>query len=130
MKFLLLEQKYMEHLDSGLVVDALECLRHELTPLNHQTPRVHELSRYLMVKDSDELRRFSNWEGRGSLSRQKLMDKLQGFLPVSVMLPPRRLQALLNQAVELQKERCPYHNCVHDTGIDGVSLLTDHVCNG
>lgn len=45
------------------------------------------------------------------------------------MLPPRRLQALLCQAVEHQKDRCPYHNSVHDTGLDGVSLLTDHVCS-
>ena len=45
------------------------------------------------------------------------------------MLPPRRLQALLCQAVEFQKERCPYHNSVLNTGLDGVSLLVDHVCS-
>ena len=44
MKFLLLEQKYLEHLEDGRGLEALQCLRHELTPLRHNTPRVHELS--------------------------------------------------------------------------------------
>lgn len=54
---------------------------------------------------------------------------LAAFLPPSVMLPPRRLLTLLNQAVELQKDRCPYHNTKCDNNLDSVSLLIDHVCN-
>lgn len=45
MKFFLLEQKYLEYLEEGRIMDALNCLRHELTPLKHNTERVHELSR-------------------------------------------------------------------------------------
>jgi hypothetical protein len=45
MKFLLLEQKYLEFLEDGRVLDALQVLRYELTPLQHNTARVHELSR-------------------------------------------------------------------------------------
>ena len=45
------------------------------------------------------------------------------YLPPSVMLPPRRLQNLLRQAVELQRERCLYHNTKMDSGMDSVSLL-------
>lgn len=45
------------------------------------------------------------------------------------MLPPRRLQTLLKQAVELQRERCLYHNTKLDSGLDSVSLLLDHTCN-
>ena len=44
MKFLLLEQKYLESLEDGRVFDALHCLRNELTPLKFDTDRVHELS--------------------------------------------------------------------------------------
>ena len=44
MRFLLLEQKYLEFLETGQVLDALHCLRHELTPLKFNTERVHELS--------------------------------------------------------------------------------------
>lgn len=45
------------------------------------------------------------------------------------MLPPRRLQTLLKQALELQRERCLYHNTKLDSGLDSVSLLLDHTCN-
>ena len=51
------------------------------------------------------------------------------YLPPSVMLPPRRLQNLLRQAVELQRERCLYHNTKMDSGMDSVSLLLDHACS-
>lgn len=45
MKFLILEQKYLEYLEDGKVLDALHVLRNELTPLQHNTEKVHELSR-------------------------------------------------------------------------------------
>ena len=51
------------------------------------------------------------------------------FLPASVMLPPHRLRTLLNQAVELQKEKCPYHNTKLEVGIHSFSLLSDHLCS-
>ena len=44
MKFLVLEQKFLEDLEEGKVLDALYCLRNELTPMKHRTERVHELS--------------------------------------------------------------------------------------
>ena len=40
-----------------------------------------------------------------SKTRRLLMDRLQEFLPASIMLPPKRLQTLLNQAAEFQIER-------------------------
>ena len=51
------------------------------------------------------------------------------FLPASVMLPPHRLRTLLNQAVELQKEKCPYHNTKLEVGMHSFSLLSDHLCS-
>lgn len=53
----------------------------------------------------------------------------KAYLPPSVMLPPRRLQNLLRQAVELQRDRCLYHNTKLDSNLDSVSLLIDHVCS-
>ena len=44
----------------------------------------------------------------------------------SVMLPPKRLQQLLTQAVQLQVEKCPFHYLEQD--ISEYSLLTDHIC--
>jgi len=131
MKFLLLEQKYFEYLDEGRTIDALYSLRHEITTLNHNLNRVHELSRYIMCTGSDELRKLSNWEGKGAVSRQKLMDKLQTYLPPHIMLPPRRLRTLLTQSINYQINKCLLHNSINDTSFDSLedaSLLTDHHC--
>lgn len=127
MRFLILEQKYLELLEDGKVLDALHCLRNELSPLKYNTERVHELSSYMMCSDGADLRDTAGWDGKGSVARHKLIDKLQSFLPASIMLPPNRLDTLLNQAVELQKDRCPYHNTYHETW--AVSLLSDHICS-
>ncbi|KTG42308.1 hypothetical protein cypCar_00027565 [Cyprinus carpio] len=129
MKFLLLQQKYLEYLEDGKVLEALQVLRAELTPLKYNTERIHVLSGYLMCSHPDDLRAKAEWEGKGTASRSKLLDKLQTYLPPSVMLPPRRLQTLLRQAVELQRDRCLYHNTKLDSGLDNVSLLIDHVCS-
>ncbi|XP_046898279.1 WD repeat-containing protein 26 [Hypomesus transpacificus] len=129
MKFLLLQQKYLEYLEDGKVLEALHVLRAELTPLKYNTDRIHVLSGYLMCSQSEDLRAKAEWEGTGPASRSKLLDKLQTYLPPSVMLPPRRLQTLLLQAVELQRERCLYHNTKLDSSMDSVSLLLDHTCS-
>lgn len=129
MKFLLLEQKYLEHLEDGRPMDALHVLRHELTPLKYNTKRVHELSGYMMCGSCDDLRVTAQWEGKGKVSRQKLMEKLQFYLPPTVMLPPRRLQTLLGQAIEHQKDRCLYHNAKSDDDLENISLLMDHACS-
>ena len=44
------------------------------------------------------------------------------------MLPPKRLEVLLSQAVELQQERCTYHVKPGKLTLDDISLLKDHVC--
>lgn len=44
MKFLLLQQKYLEFLEDGKVLEALQVLRAELTPLKFNTERIHILS--------------------------------------------------------------------------------------
>lgn len=43
--FLLLEAKYLELLEAGSTLEAVQCLRQELTPLKLDTNRVHQLSR-------------------------------------------------------------------------------------
>lgn len=57
------------------------------------------------------------------------MDRLQTFLPATVMLPPRRLRNLLEQAVEMQTTRCSCHDMAWETNIENVSLLNDHNCS-
>ena len=87
MKFLILEQKYLERLDENNVMEALQCLRTEMSTLNHQTERVHELSRFIMCSTPEELRKLANWEGKGVASRKKLMEKLQSeFFSIFLLL--------------------------------------------
>lgn len=129
MRFLILEQKFLELLDDELSKEGLLCLQTELTPLSHKIARIHELTMFVMAKNRAEFRRQAEFDGKGVTSRRRLMERLQEFLPPEVMLPPHRLLTLLNQSAELQKERCPFHNDLSDNGLDGMSLLVDHVCS-
>ncbi|XP_076464309.1 WD repeat-containing protein 26-like [Babylonia areolata] len=129
MRFLLLEQKYLEFLEDGRTMEAINCLRHQMTPLKYNTERVHTLTTYMMSSSPEGLREMSNWEGKGVESRQKLVEKLQTFLPPSVMLPPRRLLTLLNQAIDQQQARCPFHNTCLDNDPTAICLLNDHQCS-
>lgn len=71
---------------------------------------------------------FGHREGKGTVTRSRLLDRLQAYLPPNVMLPPRRLNSLLKQAVEYQAERCSCHDVAWRTDLDNVSLLMDHDC--
>jgi len=150
MKFLLLEQKYLELLYRGNSIEALKVLQTEITPLKHNQPRTHELSSYLMFSSPEDLVRVTSHQTSNNASnkhlnnhspstrsngftnststngvdgcsstsrsitdlstRRALMDSLQAYLPATIMLPPKRLLTLLNQAAEFQTERCLYHN--------------------
>lgn len=129
MKFIILEQKYLEYLEDGCPLDALHVLRNELTPLQHNITRVHQLSSYMMCSNNHDLYQRAKWEGKGIVSRSHVMERLQAYLPPSVMLPPRRLRSLLTQAVELQTQRCPCHDMGWETNLETVSLLSDHCCS-
>lgn len=129
MKFIILEQKYLEYLEDGCPLDALHVLRNELTPLQHNITRVHQLSSYMMCSNNHDLYQRAKWEGKGIVSRSHVMERLQAYLPPTVMLPPRRLRSLLTQAVELQTQRCPCHDMGWETNLETVSLLSDHCCS-
>lgn len=135
MKFLLLEQKYLEYLEAGRALDALHVLRNELTPLQHHTPRVHQLSSYMMCADNRELYRRTEWAGAGPDTRARVLERVQAHLPARLMLPPARLHALLAQALARQAERCRFHTASLPSVIPpllglspGNSLLQDHIC--
>lgn len=129
MRFLILEQKFLELLEENRVIDALYTLRIELTPMKYNVQRVHELSSLLMCTSTDDLLVRSRWEGKGVVTRQKLVNKLQACLPPTVMLPPDRLGALITQAIEHQKKKCVYHNSQLDKDLESTSILSDHVCS-
>lgn len=80
-----------------------------------------------MCSTAEDLRDQSGWPGASAESRGLLMSQLQQFLPPSVMVPGARLQTLLQQAAELQRRECPFHNTVAESG--GRGLLVDHCCS-
>ncbi|CAG0883506.1 unnamed protein product [Darwinula stevensoni] len=130
MRFLLLEEKFLELAEEHRTVEALNCLRRELSPLGYNTERLHQLASWLMCGGGEELRQSASWSGRGQHSRSHLMEELQAFLPPAIMLPPQRLKTLLDQAIEFQCERCLYHNTSASVqSLPSFTLLTDHVCS-
>lgn len=49
MQFLLRQQRYLECIHDGRILEALNILRQDLTPLDYNTPRIHELSWYVVA---------------------------------------------------------------------------------
>ena len=46
MKFLLLQQKYLECIEDGHEIEALKCLQNEITPLNYNLNKLPIICRY------------------------------------------------------------------------------------
>jgi len=127
-RFVILKQQFLEALEQADINVALRTLRTELAPLSTSAERrrqVHRLASLLMCSCPEDLRKQSGWEGAGEGSRQKLLRDLQGLLPPATLLPERRLQLLLEQALDAQRAACHLHN----TRTPFFSLLEDHKCH-
>lgn len=123
-RFCLLEQHYAELLRRGALADALALLQTRLAPCTvadeSLVPRLHALSAMVLVADHpaavDE-----------AAERRAVLDRVRGEVPASALMPARRLDVLLAQAVQWQLEHCELHN---DAAVDvaAASLLVDHRC--
>ncbi|EIW66565.1 hypothetical protein TREMEDRAFT_34837 [Tremella mesenterica DSM 1558] len=122
-RFLISQQKYLEYLESGNQKRALAVLRSELAPVVKDSEVLHTLSGYMMCMDKDDLYERSNWDGAEKTSRRRLLEQLQVFISPEIMVPSRRLAALLEQARRYQQLSCVYHD---EAGPS--SLYTDHEC--
>jgi hypothetical protein len=87
--------------------------------------------------------------GATGVSRQALLSQLQhnastctrmrdaltprpGYIPSSMMVPPRRMSMLMTQAQAYQRQQCTYHNAPPPGALPGVPgdlLYVDHECN-
>ncbi|XP_031487718.1 WD repeat-containing protein 26 homolog isoform X2 [Nymphaea colorata] len=122
--FLVFEQKFFELLENGDVLDALKTLRMEIAPLCIKKDRVHELAGCII---SPSLCNELVLGNKGLLHRStrfRLLEELQKLLPPAVMVPERRLEYLVEQALTVQRESCIFHNSVDSA----LSLYTDHQC--
>ncbi|KAJ7965033.1 WD repeat-containing protein 26-like [Quillaja saponaria] len=122
--FLILEQKFFELLDGEKVMDALKTLRTEIAPLCINTSRVRELSSCIVSPLHGCLVGSPKKDIARSQSRTKLLEELQKLLPPKIMIPERRLEHLVEQALILQRESCTFHNSLDKE----MSLYTDHHC--
>ncbi|XP_020227448.1 WD repeat-containing protein 26 homolog [Cajanus cajan] len=115
--FLILEQKFFELLNGEKVMEALKTLRMEIAPLCINSSRIRELSSFIVSsspkRDTVRVR-----------SRSNLLEELQKLLPPTVMIPEKRLEHLVEQALILQQEACPFHNSMDKE----MSLYSDHHC--
>ncbi|XP_076903173.1 WD repeat-containing protein 26 homolog [Bidens hawaiensis] len=122
--FIILQQKFFELLDREKLMEALKTLRTEISPLSINSERVRELSFFIL---SPKFRITGVSAGQQSVkpkARSEILEELQNLLPPTVMIPDRRLLQLVEQALDLQREACLFHN----SDVGETSLFTDHQC--
>ncbi|KAL7162935.1 hypothetical protein ACSBR2_039111 [Camellia fascicularis] len=122
--FLILEQKFVELLKVGEYMDALHTLRNDIVPLSINTGRVHELATCIILPSQSVVLGLSSPDNVGADSRSTFLEKLLKLLPAAVMIPERRLEHLVEQALEMQQFNCVFHNTLDNE----LSLLSDHQC--
>ncbi|KAF6147288.1 hypothetical protein GIB67_009771 [Kingdonia uniflora] len=121
---LILEQKFFELLANEKAMDALKTLRTEIAPVCSNKSRLHKLAACIVSPQQCLLLGFSSQDSLSAESRSKLLDKVQKFLPPTVMIPERRLEHLVEQALTVQREACVFHNSLDSS----ISLYSDHRC--
>ncbi|XP_024025983.1 WD repeat-containing protein 26 homolog [Morus notabilis] len=122
--FLILEQKFLELLKIGQYNAALSTLRNELVPLRINISQVHELAASVIAPSKCLTLGLLSQDMDVAKSRSKLLEKLHKLLPASVMIPERRLEHLVEQALDVQRDGCAFHNTLD---VD-ISLYSDHHC--
>ncbi|GAA6029307.1 hypothetical protein JCM8097_003613 [Rhodosporidiobolus ruineniae] len=120
-KFAIRQQKFLEAMEAKDTKKALSVLRNELSPLNHDSDRLHFLSSLIMCSSPEDLRARAGWDGAAGNSRQELLVQLQAYISPTVMLPQHRLSTLLSQAQAYQQR----HHASPSSTSEPFSLLSD-----
>ncbi|EIE21969.1 WD40 repeat-like protein [Coccomyxa subellipsoidea C-169] len=124
-RFLIIQQKYVEAVEAGHMSLALRTLRKELTPLKINEPQLRKLAGCLLRQHDDPVNpliKDLEWGVLEECSRAQLIWALQQRLPPSIMIPDNRLEQLVEQALDAQVAKCPYHNTQHFQ----ISLFSDY----
>ncbi|XP_052185650.1 WD repeat-containing protein WDS homolog isoform X2 [Diospyros lotus] len=118
--FLVSRQSLLENLIHGDESLALSVLR-KVAALRVGTDKVHHLAfGMISLKETG----LSKGDDDDILElRKKLLTEMEQLLPPPLTLPERRLEHLVEMAVDAQIDSCMYHN-----SFDLVSLYEDHGC--
>nr|KJB47107.1 hypothetical protein B456_008G011600 [Gossypium raimondii] len=122
--FLILEQKFLELLKMEKVAAALDTLRNEIVPLHVNLDCVHKLASCIISPSQCIRLGISSQDTEGTKSGSKILEKLQKLLPAAIMIPEKRLEHLVERALDVQREACVFHN----TSDSDLSLYSDHQC--
>ncbi|KAK1408781.1 hypothetical protein QVD17_40822 [Tagetes erecta] len=122
--FIILQQKFFELLDHEKLMEALKTLRTEISPLSVHANRVRELSFFILCSKSRITDGSSGQQMAKPKARSELLEELQKMFPPTVIIPDGRLLQLVEQALDLQRVDCLFHNS--DDG--ETSLFIDHHC--
>lgn len=122
--FLILEQKFLELLRVDKVSAAVNTLRNEIVPLQINISRVHELAACIISPSHSTAVGLSGQDTEGAKSRSRFLEELQKLLPASVIIPERRLEHLVERALDVQRDSCLFHNTLDSD----LSLYSDHHC--
>ncbi|VDO04866.1 unnamed protein product [Rodentolepis nana] len=131
-RFLLLEQQYLELLEEDDPVPALKLLRSHITPLKPDNKRLYNLTECLMCRSKEDLyRQAGGWDGKDGHSRTHLVESIQRFMPAQTMLPPSRLETIVAESVRSQLGGCLFHldPVSWNSPIDDISILQPHACS-
>ena len=112
------KQELLELLFMGNRIDAVFFIRQLSGTLS--TDSIESFSQLLMLSEEELFIKYSDIQSR----RLDVLHELEDLFPKSLMIPPRRLEELLLQSFEYQKQHCLYHN-----KNDEFSLFQDHQCS-
>jgi len=98
---LILEQKFFELIDGDKVIEALNTLRNQITQLCVDSTRIRELSSCFMSPSGQG--GSSGLDFVRAKTRLKLLEELQKLFPSTVMIPEKRLEHLVEQALTMER---------------------------
>eukprot|EP01025_Chloroclados_australasicus_P049508 TRINITY_DN5643_c0_g1_i3.p1 TRINITY_DN5643_c0_g1~~TRINITY_DN5643_c0_g1_i3.p1 ORF type:complete len:577 (+),score=52.06 TRINITY_DN5643_c0_g1_i3:111-1841(+) len=108
-KFIVRQQQFLELLAKQLQEEALHILRHHMAGLGVRETQLQILASLFLNPMRDD---GIYWE-RGSnpqTGRTKLLQELQYYLPPAKLIPPGRIEELIERALSAQVEQCLYSN--------------------
>eukprot|EP00039_Didymoeca_costata_P006191 m.88168 g.88168 ORF g.88168 m.88168 type:complete len:548 (+) comp13149_c0_seq4:207-1850(+) len=119
-RFLFFEQKYIELLMCGEREQALDTLRTKLATLKYNRERLQDLTLLIFGSIKKDARAFAN----PVHARKRLLSSIQHHVDPTIMMPPNRLQHLLQIALKFKKQEYLLYNQPSDT----LSLLSNFEC--